>query len=69
MLKNIYLPKQTGFQRSIRECPNPEWCHYIHTWEFLNPETNESYKRGRVVFLCDRHVLIPTIERMRMLRR
>jgi hypothetical protein len=64
----IQLPTPTGFARVIRACPNPEWCSNPHTWEFLNPETDEHYCRGRVVFFCDRYVLITTIERMRMLR-
>lgn len=59
------------FARVIRQCPNEGWCSSIHTWEVLNPATGEPFKRGRVGFFCDRNMSepIPTIERMRMLRR
>jgi hypothetical protein len=57
------------FARVVRDCPNPDWCSHPHTWEYLNPKNEASYRHGRVVFFCHRTYPISTIERMRMLRR
>ena len=38
--------------RVERRCDLGQHCAPPHGWERLNPETEEPYRRGRVVFWC-----------------